>query len=244
MACGLNKAAKVLTGCGCCFFIIGVIVFASAWFAVDSGTDIEFAGGSRSFRYNVESATSFSLYIKQSYDCVDDYLADPDPQISITYVATGETVSAAHRCGTISMEEDYFENTHDPPVRNVGFFSAADDNSRACDDTDHCTPEQIAGGTDENGMTLTCYPVCYKQFGDYQITASTEVWVVDALEEFAEAVGGLFAAMGLIILMVVFFLIGTILMFVACCCCCQGPDKQAAGPPVQGMVVGQPVASA
>jgi hypothetical protein len=58
--------------------------------------------------------------------------------------------------------------------------------------------------------------------GDYQVTSPVELWAIDAGAEFGEAVGGIFAAMGLMILAIVLIVVGLILLCVGCCCMNSG----------------------
>ena len=78
-----------------------------------------------------------------------------------------------------------------------------------------------------------------KVYGDYTISSSTSLWVVDSGEELGEAVGGIFAAMGIFVLGIVFFVISCIM----CCvgCCCMGGVKETPAVVVQGgaQMVGQ-----
>ena len=57
-----------------------------------------------------------------------------------------------------------------------------------------------------------------KVYGDYTISSSVPVWVVDSGEELGEAVGGIMAMLGLFVVAVVIFVVSCILCCVGCCC--------------------------
>jgi len=239
MVCAFNKAAKILTCIGFCLSIIGVLCYVIALGSAASGFDIETQGGSRSFTISMAGGDlGHGVYIAQSASCTSTDLfeignaATNDPLITYSNGDQSETLSI--QCSPIGPDsEETFENSHDPPIRSVGTMGAISQNSNGqCTDTSHC-PDSDSG--DES-----CTGACN---GIYQISCSTDCWVIDAGEELGEAVAGAVGALLLMVVMALLLGIGGILLCVACCCCCQGPDKPA-GPPVQGMVVGQPVASA
>ena len=68
---------------------------------------------------------------------------------------------------------------------------------------------------------------------DYQIECPSPVWVVDYGKEFEAAVGGFFAALGLVVAGVVILIIGLIVACVGCCCMCmqQKPQYSEGQPP-------------
>jgi len=221
MVCAFNKAAKILTGIGACFTIVGVIIVIAGTIGTAASFDIETQGGSTSFSLEMSggSGSLYSVYVRSSYDC------DANPVDVTVEHSSGADGTHYESCRALPMDEsESWEKSHDPPLRYAGFFSQASEND--------------CGRVDENGAEQCALA------GTYRITCSTQCWVVDSLEEVGEAIGGLMAAFGLLIASVIVFCVGAILCFVACCCCCQGPDKGAAPPPVQGMVVGQPVGSA
>jgi len=81
-----------------------------------------------------------------------------------------------------------------------------------------------------------------KVFGGYKISCTANVWVVDSGEELGEAVGGIFAAMGIFVVGIILCIIGCILCCVGCCCM-DGKNTEVvvapgAAQPVQ--VVGAP----
>jgi len=81
-----------------------------------------------------------------------------------------------------------------------------------------------------------------KQYGNYQVTSPTPLWVRDLGAEIGEAASGIVAMLGLFIVGVVVFIISCILCCVGCCCMSSGKTQVqvvAAGP--GGQVVGQPV---
>lgn len=233
MVCALNKCAKINACIGVIFMVIGGIVFIAAHVSVAAGFDIETQGGSGSFRVDVGTDSWHGVYIRASDACEEEMFSLATPTISIVHAASNTDTSFGGNCGMINTNADEnWEAAHDPPLRSVGSFTPADDDND-CGHTDHCSPDDEA-----NGM---CFPQCRKLHGAYQVTCSTDCWVVDLGEEIGEAIGGIMGAIALLIVMAICLIAGTILLCVACCCCCQGPDQPKGGPPVQGAVIGQPV---
>merc|ERR1719401_2489854 len=62
-----------------------------------------------------------------------------------------------------------------------------------------------------------------KVYGDYVITSTHPIWVVDSGEEIGEAVGGIMAMLGVFVIAIIVFIVSCIL----CCvgCCCMGKDQ-------------------
>merc|ERR1712039_1116774 len=56
--------------------------------------------------------------------------------------------------------------------------------------------------------------------GTYRVESDYEVWILDAAEVLGEAVGGIFAAMGIMMTGLAVSLVAAILCCVACCCMC------------------------
>jgi len=234
--------------------IAGFIILAIGFAVADSGFDVETEGGSQSF--NIEmSGNQLAVYIAETADCIDDagYSWDGDyslddstrpsnPTPLITFSMAGQTQVVHVSCSIIISASDGYEsweNTHDPPLRQVGSMTAPDDpNSEGY--PDDCTSR--AHCEDPNDEVF-CIPQCDKLIGTCAVICTTNCWVFDSYGHAVEAVGGFFAMLGLVLVMAVLLGVGDLLLCIACCVCCQGPDK-GAGPPVQGMVVGQPVGSA
>jgi len=203
-----------------------------------TGFDIEMQGGSTSFTISMKGGDlGHTVYIAQSASCTDTNVFSignaiaNDPMITYSFASQTETLDIS--CELISPDSEHFENSHDPPIRSVGTLHAISQNSDAhqCTDTSHCTES----GDEYSVCTGACN-------GDYQISCSTTCWILDAGEELGEAAAGLMGMLALVVVMNLLVGIGNLLLCIACCCCCQGPDKPA-GSPVQGMVVGQSVAS-
>lgn len=221
MVCAFNKAAKILTGIGGCFVIVGVIIAIAGTVGAAASLDMETQGGQMSFSIQMPHQGSFApayiVYVRADYDC------DTTPVVSTAVQSpTGAQGTWTERCRSARTDEDSWEASHEPPLRSAGTLYQATDSA--------CDPE-----IETEGCLIT---------GSYRITCSTNCWVWDSMEEVTEAVGGLMAAMGMFVIVVILNLVGALLCCIACCCCCQGPDKGASPPPVQGMVVGQPVGSA
>lgn len=222
---------------GVIFLVIGLIVFIIAHVSAAAGFDVETQGGSTSFTLTLtgtDSDLGHTVYVRVSENCEEQGFFDlASPTWDAVHSPTGTEASMHKHCGMINTDaENNWEAAHDPPLRSVGTFNKADDQSN-CGNTDHCSADDVA-----NNM---CFERCLKLAGAYQVTCSTQCWVVDVGEEIGEAIGGIMAAIGLFIVMIILLLVGGILLCVACCCCCQGPDKGAQQPPVQGQVIGQPV---
>lgn len=246
MVCAFNKAAKILTGIGCCLIITGVLCLVIGIVSAATGFDIETQGGSTSFTISMTgSDMGHIVYIAQDAPCTDSFdfsfgdsfTEATNPEVTYSYGGITETLSIS--CGTIyppGAEPETFEGSHDPPIRRVGSMSAMGEyENPTCTDTSHCE------NSDTTNEYSTCSGACN---GEYQISCSTNCWVMDASEEFAEAAGGFMAMIGLVMVMAILLGVGNCLLCIACCCCCQGPDLKPGGGPVQGMVVGQPVGSA
>lgn len=231
--------------------IAGLICFLAGYLSAAAGFDIETQGGSTSFTISMSgSDVGHTVYIAQSATCTPGNWMDDndngDPRVR--YQWSGATSGVAPpsevldiSCGMVDTDTnpESFENSHDPPIRSVGVMNAlTDPTDDVCQDTSHCS-------SDDGTVDEWCIPRCRSLDGDYEISCGSACWVVDAGEEFGEAVGGIMAMMGLLAVMAILLGVGDLLLCIACCCCCQGPDKvPGGGGPVQGMVVGQPVGSA
>jgi len=228
--------------------IAGFICLAIGFAVADSSFDIDTQGGSQSFNIEMTATDAWGhdVYIAQTADCTSDdfWIDNENPTPRVTYSNSGQTSVMSVNCGTIWEGEETFENSHDPPIRLVGSMTAVDDpNSEgypnACTSTAHCNC-----ATDPDGISCEyCVAGCEKLSGTYAITCSSPCWVIDNGALLGQVGGGLMAMVGLMAIMAILLGVGDLLLCIACCCCCQGPDK-GAGPPVQGMVVGQPVGSA
>jgi len=220
MVCAFNKAAKILTGIGGCLVIVGVIIAIAGTVGAAASFDMETQGGQRSFSVQMMQqgrSFPFSVYVRADYDC------DTTPLVATAVQSpTGASGNFFENCRAANTHEDAWDASHEPPLRFAGSLSQATEVA--------CDPD-----VETDGCSIT---------GSYTVTCSTNCWVLDTLEEATEAVGGLMAAMGMFVIVVILNLVGALLCCIACCCCCQGPDKDASPPPVQGMVVGQPVGSA
>lgn len=73
--------------------------------------------------------------------------------------------------------------------------------------------------------------------GEYDITSTADLWIMDVGEEIGEAVGGIFAAMGMMILVIIFFITASILCCVACCCMEKGQALNQGNVTVVGKAV-------
>lgn len=222
--------------------IVGLLCLVIGIVSAATGFDIETQGGSTSFTIGMDASDcGHSVYIEQSATCLEGNWMDSDDNgtPSITYQIGNNPVQYVDiSCRPALTSDESFEGSHDPPIRGVGTMNAMDDPAYtcagcpACTDTSHCSDPQ----------NQFCRPRC-KLAGQYQVNCGSRCWVIDTCEELGEAAGGFMAMIGLVMVMAVLLAVGDLLLCIACCCCCQGPDKPA-GPPVQGMVVGQPVGSA
>jgi len=237
MPCACNRCAKIQSGVGCILIVVGGIVILASYLGASASFDIETTGGGNSVQVNLDNEDcGHSLYIRASDPCEGDWFSMTTPTISAVHVATGTAADVSGGCSAIETDSEvHWEAAHDPPLRGVGSFSAADDPNSPCDSTAHCDNDDHANGW--------CTPRCRKLTGSYQVTSSTSIWVLDACEELAEALTGIAAIIIMVYVCVAIFLVGGIFFCVACCCCCQGPDQPKVPPP-QGQVIGQPVAVA
>jgi hypothetical protein len=236
MTCAFNKCAKINTCIGTILLVIAGIVFLAAHLSAEAGFDMETMGGTRSFSVDVEADDWHGLYIRASDNCeAENMIQASDPIITVTHTASQTNAAFSVSCGFISTDpETSWEADHDPPLRSVGSFFPAEDQSDC--GQQHCSQDEIA-----NDM---CYNPCAKLHGRYSITCSTDCWAVDLGEEIAEAIGGIMGMLVLLVVVIILLIVGTVVCCVACCCCCKGPDDKGAPQAVQGQVVGQPVGSA
>jgi len=58
--------------------------------------------------------------------------------------------------------------------------------------------------------------------GTYSVESDYQVWILDAAEEAGEAVGGIFAAFGIMVTGLIVATVSAILCCIACCCMCNG----------------------
>jgi len=77
--------------------------------------------------------------------------------------------------------------------------------------------------------------------GEYVVNSQVRMWATDDLKEIGEAVGGIFAAMGMMIIAIAVVIVG----FIFCCvaCCCMGKTVVVVQQQQPGMVVGAPAAN-
>jgi len=107
----------------------------------------------------------------------------------------GTAVSITDKCGMVTTDAHLLEN--DPVLQEAGYFLPT------------------------NGGILNA---AANVVGVYTVknTDGTKVWVVNIGEELGEAVGGIFAAMGIMVVGIILLAVGSILACVGCCCMCMG----------------------
>jgi len=195
----MEKAPKILFIVAAVFVLIGVVVFIAG---------IVTGGESTSLGFDVANADSgkvtcndtacgalggFDVLILDTVSATDCATA-----VSKTVIFPppfAPSVSCSTRCGTASTNQQYKDN--DPKLQQMCNFNPSLGN------TNMGTPGATAG--------------------DYQVVGSGQkIWVVNVGEEIGEAVGGIFAAMGIMVVAFILLGVGSILACVGCCCLCMG----------------------
>lgn len=250
MACACNKCAKILSIIGIIFFVVGGIVYIIAHVTVSDAVTIESVScGTSCVLANDDrmagTGNRWHVFIAGRVEddvCeanVDSATLDTPGTEGTDYACyVGDTMTIdcgfVGSCTSIPAGPEDWSMTHDPPLQSFGYARLPDDPNGAIVTETH---DDGAGGTYTTerrpawtgSMTLNCPVPC---------------WYIDVHDEIGEAVTGIFAALGLMVVMIIMFIAATILFCVACCCCCQGPDQpKPTGQPIQGQVVGTPVAT-
>jgi len=189
--CG--KSSKILAGVGIGLGVVGVIIYAVSHLTAGGALKVGFemegqAGGTLAVGEN-DGLFGYEVLIKAS-----DFSNCATISSGINVVdPNGDTVSGIWSCTANSAEPEYMTN-NDPPLSNLGHFFLPD-----------------GTGVDENGNAKRLQ-------GNYVITSTAELWLVDSAGELGEAVGGLFAAMGIGLIAIILMIAGAILCCVSCCC--------------------------
>jgi len=158
------------------------------------------AGASTSVGFEIEGVTSGVVKIATDSDCsigcsiyIEKTFAAQCDTIhgATTVTGPGNSVSVVNYCDHV-MNSMLAEN--DPPLSPMGDFYAP----------------YVSGISGP------------RETGDFTVASNSDkkLWVVDDGEEFAEAVGGIFAAGAIFIVGLIILLVGSILCCVACCCMC------------------------
>merc|ERR1712032_88993 len=119
------------------------------------------------------------------------------------YQCTFGCVSEA--CSDVAADPEDWSMKHDPQLQSIAYISLPEDLT---------APDVVY--TDSNGNQQTERPT---YTGPMSLACPVDCWYIDVHAEIGEAVGGIFAAMGLVIVMVILFVAAAILFCVACCCC-------------------------
>lgn len=188
----MTRNAKILFIVGAVIIVIGGIVAIAA---------IVTAGASVKVGFEIEGVTSGSMDVGEnsgglgfSVHIKASEVSNCDTHHSTTTVtdSNGADVSLTNECSSSSFSTEDWQTNNDPPLMKMGHFALNSDPGLATQ----------------------------KVRGTYELSSSTQLWVVDDLEEFGEAVGGIMAAgLGLIIGMILAS-VGSILCCVGCCCMC------------------------
>lgn len=193
--CG--KSSKILAGVGIGLGVVGVIIYAVAHLTAAAGTKIGFEmegtmGGTLAVG-DSDGLLGYEVLIKTSdfSTCatISSSLAIVDPN--------GTTVSGYWSCTANSAGAEDFRTKNDPPLSNLGTFYLSDGETT----------------THPDGTQTTS-----RLRGNYVITSTAELWIVDTFEEFGEAVGGIFAAIGIGLIAYILIIAGSILCCISCCC--------------------------
>lgn len=192
--CG--KSSKILAGVGIGLGVVGAIIYAVAHLTAAAGASIGFEmegkmGGTLAVGGS-DGLLGYEVLIKTSdfSTCatISSSLAIVDPN--------GDTVSGSWSCTGGNGVED-FRSSNDPPLSSLGAFGLPDGETTT-----------NADGTQQTNRLQ----------GNYVITSTAELWIVDTFEEFGEAVGGVFAAMGIGLIAIILIVAGAILCCISCCC--------------------------
>merc|ERR1712066_439351 len=191
--CAMEKAPKILFIVAAVFVLIGVIVLIAG---------IVTGGASTSLGFDVENADSGKVTCKDTgcgalggFDVLilkSLSTADCTTAQSTTTVTAPDSTTVTCTNKCGSAIQSESYTTNDPALQEMCNFNP--------------------GGA-----------LNVAQVGDCTVAGSGQkIWVVNVGEEIGEAVGGIFAAMG--IMVVAFILLGTgsILACVGCCCLCMG----------------------
>lgn len=192
----MEKAPKILFIVGGVFVLIGVIVFIAG---------IVTGGASTSLGFDVENADSGSVTCKDTgcgalggFDVLilqTVSTADCNTAAGATTV-TAPTGAASSTVTCVNkcgtLLQSESYKTNDPALQEMCNFNP--------------------------GGALSAATV-----GDYTVANSGQkIWVVNVGEEIGEAVGGIFAAMGIMVVAFILLGVGSILACVGCCCLCMG----------------------
>lgn len=185
---------------GAIVFIAGIVIGGGA-----TATDFELAGvttGTIDISQEHAGNALMVLIDLAKKDKCDDIFA----QLSIKFVPTGgaqEDITPNKQCDTnqVLSDED-FRRKSDPQLHDVATF-------------DIKRQATAAGGTATESVP-----------GKYTVTSGegSKIWVYDWLAEVGEAVGGIFAAMGIMVVAIILLVVGLILLCVGCCCLGKGQD--------------------
>jgi len=214
MGCECNKTAKIVFIVAIILTLVGGIIvigaIATASASFDVGFEIEKkSSGSVTVQSGHSNVWKFEVYISQS---------DWESKSKCNTIHAGVTITGC-------------TSTDNAPII---FMNQCSDTSSTVDGT-------WQKGNDPPLRRLGSFPGRLQSLdpGTCTITSGKELWVVDAAEEVGEAVGGIMAAIGLVMVGVVVALIGSILCCVGCCCLGNSSGGGNAGNQPTTVVVGQ-----